>query len=94
MPSKLVRGCILPGLSWPIGRVKGVRLGAALATSRTTGSGGAAGGGAGGGGRDGGGDFVVAKKRTEAAAEAARLRRLAHARPFVLPVLQWCAGGE
>ena len=26
MPSKLVRGCILPGLSWPIGKVAGGRL--------------------------------------------------------------------
>ncbi len=33
MPSKLVRGCILPGLSWPIGRVIGVRLAAARAGS-------------------------------------------------------------
>jgi hypothetical protein len=34
MPSKLVRGCILPGFSWPIGSVGGGRLGKCRSASR------------------------------------------------------------
>ena len=83
MSSKVVRGCMRPAFSWPIGKVSGARTG----EGRAAGAGASADGA--GGRRDGGGDFIVAQKGGQAAAQAARLRRLAHGWPRRLR----CAGG-
>src|SRR5215208_8255207 len=46
MSSKVVRGCMRPALSWPIGRVSGARTGAGRAAGAATSAVGGAGGGA------------------------------------------------
>ena len=88
--SNLVRGCILPGLSWPIGKVKGVRFGAAPGVSRATGTGGADGDA--GSDADGETDGRAGGGAATAAATSSSPRRALRPRPRPRGLGDWLMG--